>query len=51
MIDPAPESERRQLNSAMAVRRWFLILAAPAIFLLTLAAVAQWRVFLEWLIR
>lgn len=35
--------ERRRLRVAMAARRWFLILAAPAVLFLTLLAVLQWK--------
>ncbi len=51
MNDAPSESEQRQVNAAMAVRRWFLMIAAPVILILTLASVAQWRVFWQWLIK
>ncbi len=51
MSDQPPESDRREHNTAMAVRRWFLIVAVPTVFFLTLASVAQWQVFWQWLVK
>jgi len=40
--DARPASSQA-FRRAMALRRWFLILAVPVVFALTLFAVGQWR--------
>lgn len=46
MNDPEQQAEAdraRACRRGMALRRWFLILAAPLVLLLTILAFLQWR--------
>ncbi len=44
-------TDKYDFHRAMGLRRWFLILAAPVVLLLTLISVEMWWGWLRWLLR
>lgn len=50
-VTDSEATNSQRLNVAMAVRRGFLILAAPLVLFSTIAAIAQWRAIWQWLIK
>ena len=51
MNDTAWKTDSQRLNRAMSLRRWFLILAAPCVLILTIVSMLQWCEVWQWLIR